>query len=47
MNEMIENGVKLIVVDAMSVTDIEQVVLAMEKARIKSCRAVLLAVHRF
>lgn len=32
MNEMIEQGVKLIVVDAMSVTDIEQVVLAMEKS---------------
>ena len=31
MNEMIEQGVKLIVVDAMSVTDIEQVVLALEK----------------
>lgn len=35
MNEMIENGVKLIVVDAMSVTDIEQVVLAMEKSSYK------------
>ncbi len=35
MNEMIENGVKLIVVDAMSVTDIEQVVLAMEKTAYK------------
>ncbi len=32
MNELIENGVKLIVVDAISVTDIEQVVLAMEKS---------------
>ena len=32
MNELIENGVKLIVVDAMSVTDIEQVVLAIEKS---------------
>lgn len=32
MNEMIERGVKLIVVDAMSVTDIEQIVLAMEKS---------------
>lgn len=35
MNEMIENGVKLIVVDAMSVTDIEQVVLAIEKSNFK------------
>lgn len=35
MNEMIEQGVKLIVVDAMSVTDIEQVVLAMEKSNHK------------
>lgn len=35
MNEMIEKGVKLIVVDAMSVTDIEQVVLAMEKSSYK------------
>lgn len=35
MNEMIENGVKLIVVDAMSVTDIEQVVLAIEKSTYK------------
>ena len=35
MNEMIERGVKLIVVDAMSVTDIEQVVLAMEKTSYK------------
>lgn len=35
MNELIENGVKLIVVDAMSVTDIEQVVLAMEKSSYK------------
>ena len=32
MNELIEKGVKLIVVDAISVTDIEQVVLAMEKS---------------
>ena len=32
MNELIERGVKLIVVDAISVTDIEQVVLAMEKS---------------
>ncbi len=39
MNEMIERGVKLIVVDAISVTDIEQVVLAMEKSsyRILPC----------
>lgn len=35
MNEMIAKGVKLIVVDAMSVTDIEQVVLAMEKSSYK------------
>ena len=35
LNELIENGVKLIVVDAMSVTDIEQVVLAMEKSTYK------------
>ena len=35
MNELIEKGVKLIVVDAMSVTDIEQVVLAMEKSSYK------------
>lgn len=35
MNELIENGVKLIVVDAMSVTDIEQVVLAIEKSNYK------------
>lgn len=35
MNEMIDNGVKLIVVDAMSVTDIEQVVLAIEKSPYK------------
>ena len=35
MNEMIERGVKLIVVDAISVTDIEQVVLAMEKSSYK------------
>lgn len=35
MNEMIANGVKLIVVDAISVTDIEQVVLAMEKSSYK------------
>lgn len=35
MNEMIERGVKLIVVDAISVTDIEQVVLAMEKTSYK------------
>lgn len=35
MNEMIDNGVKLIVVDAMSVTDIEQVVLAIEKSSYK------------
>lgn len=32
MNEMIEAGKKLIVVDSMSITDIEQVVLAMEKS---------------
>ena len=39
MNEMIERGVKLIVVDAISVTDIEQVVLAIEKSsyRILPC----------
>ncbi len=35
MNEMIERGVKLIVVDAISVTDIEQAVLAMEKSSYK------------
>ena len=35
MNELIEKGVKLIVVDAMSVTDIEQVVLAIEKSSYK------------
>lgn len=35
MNEMIAKGVKLIVVDAMSITDIEQVVLAMEKSSYK------------
>lgn len=35
MNEMVENGVKLIVVDAMSVTDIEQIVLAIEKSNYK------------
>lgn len=35
INEMIENGVKLIVVDAMSITDIEQVVLAIEKSPYK------------
>ena len=32
MNELIDRGVKLIVVDAISITDIEQVVLAMEKS---------------
>lgn len=35
MNELIAKGVKLIVVDAMSITDIEQVVLAMEKSSYK------------
>lgn len=35
LNELIANGVKLIVVDAMSVTDIEQVVLAMGKSSYK------------
>src|SRR5574344_298109 len=35
MNDLIADGVKLIVVDAMSVTDIEQVVLAMEKSSYK------------
>ncbi len=35
INELIEKGVKLIVVDAMSITDIEQVVLAMEKSSYK------------
>ncbi len=35
MNELIDNGVKLIVVDAISVTDIEQVVLAIEKSSYK------------
>ena len=35
LNELIEKGVKLIVVDAMSVTDIEQLVLAMQKSSYK------------
>ena len=35
LNELIEKGVKLIVVDAVSVTDIEQVVLAIEKSSYK------------
>lgn len=35
INELIEKGVKLIVVDAMSITDIEQVVLAIEKSSYK------------
>lgn len=35
INELVEQGVKLIVVDAMSITDIEQLVLAMEKSTYK------------
>lgn len=35
MNKLIENGVKLIVADSVSITDLEQIVLAMQKSNYK------------
>ena len=35
MNKLIENGVKLIVTDSVSITDLEQIVLAMQKSNYK------------
>jgi len=35
LNKLIENGVKIIVADAVSITDIEQIVLAMQKSNYK------------
>ena len=35
MNKLIENGVKIIVIDSVSTTDLEQVVLAMQKSNYK------------